>query len=254
MIELKNVSGGYGKHRVIANANLEFPMGEITSVIGANGCGKSTLLMLCAGLLTPSSGEIPLDGEDISKLSRNAVAKRISYLGQIKNSGSISVRALVSHGRFPYLGYPRRYTAEDYAKINEAMELAGVAEIADKNISELSGGQQQRAHIAMILAQDTDTILLDEPLTYLDINHQFELMELVTRLKAMGKTVIMIMHDLNLALTYSDKIAVMEKGEIIAFDTPGNIAGSGILKSVLGVNAAYCAEAKQYFFNVNTIN
>ena len=254
MIELKNVSSGYGKRRVIANANLIFPKGEITSIIGANGCGKSTLLMLCAGLLPIFSGEVLLGGEDISKLSRNAVAKRISYLGQIKNSGSISVRTLVSHGRFPYLGYPRKYTAEDYTKINEAMELAGVAEISDKMVSELSGGQQQRVHIAMILAQDTDTILLDEPLTYLDINHQFELMELVTRLKAMGKTVIMIMHDLNLALTYSDKIAVMEKGEIIAFDTPDNIADSGILKSALGVSAAYCAEVKQYFFNVDTVD
>lgn len=254
MIELINVSGGYGKRKIISNVNLTFPKGEITSIIGANGCGKSTLLMLCAGLLNPSAGKILLDGEDLSKLPRNAIAKRISYLGQIKHSGNLSVRALVSHGRFPYLGYPRKYTAEDCEKINAAMELAGVSEISGETASELSGGQQQRVHIAMLLAQDTDVILLDEPLTYLDLAHQFELMELVTQLKAMGKTVIMILHDLNLALTYSDKTAVMQNGEMVAFDAPDIIAGSGVLKSALGVEAAYCAEAKQYFFYANTFH
>lgn len=250
MLELKNANGGYGKRTVVSDVSVKFPEGEIISVIGANGCGKSTLLMLCAGLLVPTSGQVMLDGEDMAKLPRNEAAKRISYLGQIKNSGSITVRSLVSHGRFPYLGYPRRYTAADREKINEAMELAGVADIAERNVSELSGGQQQRAHIAMTLAQDTKTILLDEPLAYLDINRQFELMELIVRLKSLGKTVITVMHDLNLALIYSDKTAVMEKGAVTAFDTPENIIRSNAIETALGVKAEYCPESKQYFFSI----
>lgn len=250
MIELKNVSGGYGKHMIVSDVSVSFPQGEITSIVGANGCGKSTLLMLCAGLLPISSGDILIGGEDISRLSRNVIAKQISYLGQIKNAGSISVRSLVSHGRFPYLGYPRRYTAEDNSKIREAMELAGVYDISDRIVNELSGGQQQRVHIAMLLAQDTPTILLDEPLTYLDISRQLELMELIVKLKSLGKTIIMVMHDLNLALSCSDKIAVMENGRITASDAPDGIAGGSALLSALGVQASYCTDVKQYFFRV----
>lgn len=252
MIELKNVSGGYGKRKIISDVNVNFQTGEITSLIGANGCGKSTLLMMCAGLLPISEGEILIDGENITAFSRNTTAKRISYLGQIKNPGSISVRSLVSHGRFPYLGYPRRYTAEDYAKINEAMTLAGVEDISDRIVSELSGGQQQRAYIAMMLAQDTDTVLLDEPLTYLDISHQLELMELVVKLKSMGKTIIMVMHDLNLALSYSDKIAVVKDGGIISFDTPRNTVEGSAVEKALGVKALYSTELKQYFIKSAT--
>lgn len=248
MLELKNVSGGYGKRLVISDVSAELPKGGITSVIGANGCGKSTLLMLCAGLLPLSSGEILLNGEDMSAMPRNELARRISYLGQIKSAGSISVRSLASHGRFPYLGYPRRYTAEDREKIDEAMELAGVTDIAEEAVGELSGGQQQRAYIAMTLAQDTEILLMDEPLTFLDISHQLELMELIRKLSGMGKTIVTVMHDLNLALTYSDKVAVMEKGRLAAFDTPRNIACTDALASALGVKAAYSEEAKQYFF------
>lgn len=251
MIELKNVSGGYGRKIIVSDVSAVFPSGEITSVIGSNGCGKSTLLMLCAGLLTPVSGTVMLDGEDISGLSRNAVARKIAYLSQLKSAGSLSVRSLVAHGRFPYLGYPRRYTDSDYEKIDNAMELAGVADISDATVSELSGGQQQRVHIAMMLAQDTDTVLLDEPLTYLDISHQLELMELIVRLKETGKTVITVMHDLNLALTYSDNIAVMKNGVITEFDKPANIVKSNAVSSAMGVRAMYSIEANQYFFKMN---
>ena len=248
MLELTDIYGGYGKRMIINGVSTRFSDGEITSIIGANGCGKSTLLMLCAGLLNPQRGQVLLDGTPLDSLSRNAAAKRISYLGQIKSAGSISVRSLVSHGRFPHLGYPRRYTKEDYEKIDRAMSLAGVSEIADKNISELSGGQQQRAYIAMTLAQDTDTVLLDEPLTFLDISRQLELMELIQKLKELGKTIITVMHDLNLALGFSDKIAVMESGKITAFDIPQRIAESDTLTSALGVKGMYCEQAGQYFF------
>lgn len=253
MIELKTISGGYGKKEIITDVSAVFRNGEITSIIGANGCGKSTLLMLCAGLLPLTSGSVLLDGDDISRLSRNTAAKRVSYLAQEKSVGNISVRSLVSHGRFPYLGYPRRYTASDTQKIEEAMELAGVSDISERPVCELSGGQQQRVRIAMILAQDTGNVLLDEPLTYLDIRHQYELMELIIKLKSMGKAIVTVMHDLNLALCYSDKIAVMENGKITALDTSMNIVRGDAMSPALGVRAEYSEDAKQYFLRKSKI-
>lgn len=248
MLELKNVCGGYGKREVVRGVSAVFPSGEITSIVGANGCGKSTLLMMCAGLLPVTAGEVLLDGAKISEIPRNTLAKRISYLEQVKSGGSITVRSLVGHGRFPYLGYPRRYSPEDKRRIDEAMALAGVEEIADKTLGELSGGQQQRAYIAMTLAQDTEIILLDEPLTYLDISHQLRIMELIAQLKSLGKTIIAVMHDLNLALTYSDKIAVMREGKLTAFGAPEEIARGEELSCALGVRVMYSQEVGQYFF------
>ena len=248
MLEMKNVSGGYGKRIVVSEINAVFPKGEITSVIGANGCGKSTLLMLAAGLIPCETGTVLADGEDISKLSRNAAARKLSYLPQMKNPGSISVRSLVSHGRFPYLGYPRRYTDDDKRKIDEAMALAGVSELSDRNVGELSGGQQQRVRIAMTLAQDTGIILLDEPLTYLDIRHKLETAELIRTLREMGKTIVAVMHDLDIAFACSDKIAVMDAGRLTAFGVPDEIAESGAVEAALGVRALYSKEIGRYFF------
>ena len=249
MLELKNVSGGYGRKIVVSDVSAVFPKGNITSVIGANGCGKSTLLLMCAGLIHCASGEIYADGEDISKMSRNAVARRISYLEQMKSIGSISVRSLVSHGRFPYLGYPRRYTPEDIKIVDKALEMAGAADIADCMMNELSGGQQQKARIAMTLAQDTDIILLDEPMTYLDFRHKLEISDLIVSLRDSGRTVITVMHDPELAFKFSDRIAVMKEGRLIALDTPENIAKSGVMGDALGIRAAYSSEAGRYFFD-----
>lgn len=249
MLELKNVSGGYGRRIVVSDVSAVFPKGNITSIIGANGCGKSTLLLMCAGLLPCTSGAIYADGGDISKMSRNEAARRISYLEQMKSVGSISVRSLVSHGRFPYLGYPRRYTPEDMEIVNKALELAGASDIADRMMNELSGGQQQKARIAMTLAQNTDIILLDEPMTYLDLRHKLELCDLIASLRDSGRTVIAVMHDPELAFKFSDRIAVMKSGRIIALDTPENIAESGVLGSALGIKAVYSTEAGRYFFD-----
>ena len=169
---MKNVSGGYGRKQVLYNIDTAFESGRITSIIGKNGCGKSTLLQMCCGLLTPSEGSIIIDGVNIASIKHADLAKKISYLSQSHSAGSITVRSLVSHGRFPYLGYPRKYSSEDKRKIADAMELAEVTDIADKYANELSGGQLQRAYIAMLLAQDTDIMLLDEPATYLDMRER----------------------------------------------------------------------------------
>ena len=189
MLELRNIYGGYGGKDILEDISISFAKGSITSVIGANGCGKSTLLQMCCGLLKPSRGQVLIDGKDIFKMKHTELAQKISYMEQVHNSGSITVRALASHGRFPYLGYPRRFTAQDKKTVDEALEAAGVSNIADRRVSELSGGQRQRAYIAMTLAQDTDIVLLDEPSTYLDISSQFELTDIVSAMKKICFTV-----------------------------------------------------------------
>ena len=170
---------------------------------------------------------------------------------QMKTSSGITVRTLVSHGRFPYLGYPRRYTRQDREKIDAAMEMAGVSDMQDRMINELSGGQQQRVRLAMILAQDTDIILLDEPLTYLDVRYKLEMTELISGLKDYGKAVIAVMHDPELAFGYSDKIAVMKDGSLTATGSPMDIAKSAALAEALGVTAEYCESFQRFFFRKN---
>lgn len=245
---MKNVSGGYGRKQVLYNIDAVFESSMITSVIGKNGCGKSTLLQMCCGLLTPSEGSITIDGVDIANIKHADLAKKISYLSQSHSAGSITVRSLVSHGRFPYLGYPRKYSSEDKRKIADAMELAEVTDIADKYANELSGGQLQRAYIAMLLAQDTDIMLLDEPATYLDMSSQLELMELAVKLKNAGKAIVMVVHDINTALIYSDNIIAMDGGRIIETGSPRHISKSVAVQDSLGIEIIYDEYVKQYFF------
>ena len=248
MLEMKNVSGGYGRKQVLYNIDAAFESGRITSIIGKNGCGKSTLLQMCCGLLTPSEGSITIDGVNIASIKHADLAKKISYFSQSHSAGSITVRSLVSHGRFPYLGYPRKYSSEDKRKIADAMELAEVTDIADKYANELSGGQLQRAYIAMLLAQDTDIMLLDEPATYLDMSSQLELMELAVKLKNAGKTIVMVVHDINTALIYSDNIIAMDSGSIIETGSPRHISQSVAVQDSLGIEIIYDENVKQYFF------
>lgn len=245
---MKNVSGGYGRKQVLYNIDAVFESSMITSVIGKNGCGKSTLLQMCCGLLTQSEGSITIDGVNIANIKHADLAKKISYLSQSHSAGSITVRSLVSHGRFPYLGYPRKYSSEDKRKIADAMELAEVTDIADKYANELSGGQLQRAYIAMLLTQDTDIMLLDEPATYLDMSSQLELMELAVKLKNAGKAIVMVVHDINTALIYSDNIIAMDGGRIIETGSPRHISQSVAVQDSLGIEIIYDENVKQYFF------
>ncbi len=246
MLELRNLYGGYGGRDILEDISISFANGSVTSVIGANGCGKSTLLQMCCGLLKPSQGQVLIDGKDISKMKHTELAQKISYMEQVHNSGSITVRALASHGRFPYLGYPRRFTAQDKKTVDEALAAAGVSDIADRKVSELSGGQRQRAYIAMTLAQDTDIVLLDEPSTYLDISSQFELMDIVSAMKKSGKTVITVLHDLNMALSNSDMTAVMKNGRLLGVMPPREAAENGLIRQALGVEAVLDEKTGQY--------
>ena len=165
MIEIKNLSAGYGSKTVLGGVNAKFETGKLTSIVGVNGCGKSTLLKSILGILPPSDGEILLDGVPLTEMSRNAIAKRVAYLSQGMAVPDMTVGQLVIHGRFPYLSYPRRYSTADREIAREAMDAVGISELADSPLSSLSGGMRQNAYIAMALAQDTDHILLDEPTT-----------------------------------------------------------------------------------------
>lgn len=254
MIRLKDITAGYKGVEVIKNINLSFEKGSITSIIGKNGCGKSTLLKTASKLLEPFSGDITLNEESIYNMSGRKLAKKISFLPQIRNTPNITVYSLVMHGRFPYLGFSRIPQYEDKTIVESALEKLGIKSYRNRNLSELSGGEQQKVYLAMVLAQDTDYIFLDEPTTYLDINHQLEILNIIKGLKMMGKTVIMVIHDLNSALTYSDKVCLLDKGEVAISDTPDEVYSSREIERVFNVK---CDEVymknkgqSQYVFSI----
>ena len=215
MIQIKSVSQAYGDHAVLKNVSLDIQEGRITALIGANGAGKSTLLNVAANLIPVRSGQVFLDGENVREMKSIEIAKKIAILKQTQHVNMrITVRELVSFGRYPHC--KGRLRAEDEAKIREAIDYMNLREIQDRFIDELSGGQRQRACIAMILAQDTRYIFLDEPLNNLDIKYSVEMMLILRKMiRELHKTVIIVLHDINFAAAYADEIVAMKDGEII---------------------------------------
>lgn len=191
-----------------------------------------------------------MDGEDLLSLPGKALAQKVAYLSQERRIPDITVGRMVLHGRFPHLGYPRRYRAEDYAAAEAVMKQMGLTELAQEPLQRLSGGQRQKVYIAMALAQSTPVIALDEPTTYLDVHHQLQMMELAGRLATDGKTVIMVLHDLTLALQAADRLVVMEKGEIAAQGTAEEVFASRRIDSVFGVRLRRMetAEGWRYYY------
>ncbi len=248
VLELKNVSVGYGKQKVIDSVSASFEKGKLTSIIGPNGCGKSTLLKSMVNILPIFDGEILADGVSLEKMSRNDTAKKISYLAQGKNIPDMTVEQMVLHGRFPYLGYPRRYRKRDKEIARSAMEKVGIGHLSDRPLYTLSGGMRQNAYIAMALAQDTDYILLDEPTTYLDIAHQLELMKILRELASSGKGIVTVMHDLPMAFEFSDEIAVIYDGKKAIQDTPSEISSSSVTETVFGVKVERLSGENKYFY------
>ena len=192
MIELKKVSAGYEGKTVVQDATATFEQGKITVLVGPNGCGKSTLLKSVVGIVRHTAGDIVIDGTSLQSMNTKQVAKKVAYLAQNKKAPDISVMKMVLHGRFAHLSYPRNYRTQDIEIARNAICWAGLESETETLVSKLSGGMQQNVYIAMALAQDTETILLDEPTTYLDVVHQLQLMELVRKLAREGKAVVMV--------------------------------------------------------------
>lgn len=215
-MEINHLFFAYDKNMVIKDLNLKIEKNKITTLLGANGCGKSTLLKLITRVEKPKMGFISLDGKNIKNIERKEFAKKVAIVRQ-KNqiAGDIKVEELVAYGRNPYVGFMQKPSQEDKNKIKEAIEVCGLEEIRKERVNSLSGGQVQRAWIAMAIAQDSEILLLDEPTTYLDIKYQIEILKLIRNLnKNLGKTIIMVLHDINQSLEYSDTIVGMMKGKI----------------------------------------
>lgn len=252
MVEMKNVCAGYGKAEILHGVSLRAEKGEITTLIGANGSGKSTLLRVLLGFLPLTGGEISVDGSSLKGLSRGALARKIAYLPQGKNIPDISAGRMVLHGRFPYLRYPRRYGAADLRIAQEAMEQMGIAEYADRPMAELSGGMRQKVYIAMALAQQAEIIVMDEPTTYLDIGQQLKFAKMMKQLSENGKTIILVLHDVLLALKLSDRIAALGEGKILQWGTPQELLQSDVIRELYDVTVkSHRTEAGiQYFYEI----
>ncbi|MET0953038.1 MAG: ABC transporter ATP-binding protein [Aeromicrobium sp.] len=232
-----NLTLGYAETDIVQGLDVTIPDGRITVIVGANACGKSTLLRGLARLLRPRGGEVLLDGTSVQDMRSLDVAKVLGLLPQTPVApDGITVGDLVGRGRYPHQGWFRRWSDEDDQAVAAALEATGTADLVDRHISELSGGQRQRVWVAMALAQDTDLLLLDEPTTYLDINHQVELLDLLTDLnRASAKTVVIVLHDLNLACRYADHLIAMKRGAIVAEGPPREVVTAEVVTDVFGL-------------------
>ena len=235
MVEVKHLCASYSDQEILHDISLSFLPGKVTVLAGPNGCGKSTLLRTILGFAEKTGGEIMVDGKSVDTISPRELARKIAYLPQSRPIPNISAYRMVLHGRFPYLGYPRRYRKEDHDAVKKALERVGADTLGQNLLPRLSGGERQRIYLAMALAQNTETVLMDEPTTYLDVQHQMELGALVRSLAGEGKAVVLVLHDLTMALRFADEIAVLSEGRLVRYGSPEEIYHSGILKEVFGV-------------------
>lgn len=238
-ITARNLHVGYRGHAVIEGLDVELPAGRVTAIVGPNACGKSTLLRAIARLHPVDAGTVTIDGVDIAQMPRKQLATRLGVLPQSATApDGIRVADLVARGRFPHQGWFGRHTSTDDDVVLRSLRATGVEDLADRRIEELSGGQRQRVWIAMVLAQETDAVLLDEPTTFLDMTHQLELLDLLADLNEhRGTTVVMVLHDLNQAARYAHHMVVMRQGRIVAQGTPADVLTPGCIKEAFGLDA-----------------
>ncbi len=240
IFQAEQVVSGYDNKTIVHGVDILIPSNKISVIIGANGCGKSTLLKTLARLIKPTSGEITLDGKQLSKIPSKQLARVLGLLPQspIVPEG-ISVTDLVGRGRYPHQSMFSGWTKKDYEAVAEAMDIMNITEFANQNIDELSGGQRQRVWIAMALAQQTDILFLDEPTTFLDITYQIEILDLLTDLnRKRGTTIVMVLHDINLAARYADQIFALREGKLIAEGKPSEVITSELIKDVFGLRCS----------------
>ena len=249
MLEIRNLSAGYPGNRVLENISLSVPGGAVTVIAGPNGCGKSTLLKALTGIL-PATGSVTLEGQELLTLDRQQRARKVAFLPQNRQVPEITVKNLVLHGRFPYLSYPRRYRQEDLRIAEAAMAQMGVKELAERSLATLSGGQRQKAYIAMALAQDTPVVLMDEPNAFLDIAHQLQLMDQAKALAEAGKTVVLVLHDISMAMNYADSLVLLSEGACLFQGCPEEAYHSGMLNRTFGVDVGRFAtpEGWKYYY------
>lgn len=238
-LEAARLDLGYGERKIVRNLSVEIPTGQVSVIIGANGCGKSTLLRGLARLLTPSAGSVLLDGRSIATMPSKEVAKIMGLLPQAPTAPEgITVADLVGRGRYPHQGWFRQWTPDDDRAVAEALAATDIVDLAGRPIEEMSGGQRQRVWIAMALAQETDLLLLDEPTTYLDLTHQIDVLDLLTDLnRRRGTTIVIVMHDLNLACRYADHLIAMCDGQIVSEGKPADVITAETMDRVFGLRA-----------------
>ncbi|WP_046212799.1 ABC transporter ATP-binding protein [Paenibacillus wulumuqiensis] len=229
----------YEDRLIVEDLNIQIPQGQITALVGANGSGKSTILKTMARIMQPKAGAVLLDGKSIHKQSTREVAKQLAILPQTPTAPEgLTVTELVSYGRFPYQKGFGSMKAEDKEKISWAIEATGMMDFHDRPIDQLSGGQRQRAWIAMSLAQDTEILFLDEPTTYLDMAHQLEVLQLLEKLNATsGRSIIMVVHDLNHASRYAHHMIAIKQGKAVAEGSPVEVMTCDVLRNVFGIEA-----------------
>lgn len=236
MIEVKNLVKRYGNKAVVDNVSLNIEKGKITSFIGPNGAGKSTVLSIISRIMKKDEGQVIIDGTELEKWDSKELAKKIAILKQSNNINvRLTIKEIVSFGRYPHC--EGRLTEEDMKYVDEAIEYMQLKDIENRYLDELSGGQRQRAYIAMVIAQNTDYVLLDEPLNNLDMKHSVQMMKVLRGLvDDLGKTVVIVMHDINFASVYSDRIVILKDGRVAKDDVTEAIISKDVLEDIYEID------------------
>ena len=249
IISIRDLTLGYYGSSVLESISLDIRAGEKLCIVGLNGSGKSTLIKALDRCIKPTGGRLYLKQKEYARYSKKEFARLVSYVPQLRPTPSISVKALVEHGRYPYVGFGRKLSARDRSMVEEAIAFTGLGGCENRLIETLSGGERQRAYLAMSIAQDTDVMLLDEPASSMDISSRLSMLELLSSINSKkGAAIVMIMHELADALTFADRICLIHNKGISACRKPYELLSSGLLEDVFGVKIHDVDNGRAYWF------